>query len=308
MKWQEMTRNALVSERMAETAESLSGLPDPVWEPVLEAGLREDIGFGDLATDALLARHHVRGSFQARATGTLSGLQALSLCYDRLGGGVEMDLFYHDGNTVQSGQTIATVEGPAATILSGERLILNLLQHMSGIATVTASGVEVLRGSGIRLCDTRKTLPGLRALQKYAVRCGGGYNHRLRLDDGLMIKENHIAVAGSISRAVELARKRVGLMVRIEVECETEDQVREAVAAGVDIIMLDNQSPEEAARLRRLIPESILVELSGGVTLENLAGYRETGVDYISMGALTHSVTALDISFLLEDTGTIQTG
>lgn len=298
-----MISNALKSERIPELNERSIGLPDPVWDEILQIGLREDIGFGDLATDALLATHHVRGSFLARDIGTLSGLQALEKCYDRLGGGVDIDLFLHDGAEVRSSETIATVEGPASVILTGERLILNLLQHMSGIATATSKAVGILDGSGIRLCDTRKTLPGLRALQKYAVRCGGGFNHRLRLDDGLMIKENHIAVAGSIRHAVKQARERAGLMVRIEVECETEEQVSEAVAAGADVIMLDNCTPEEVTRMRSRIPKSVIVELSGGITLETLADYRQTGVDYISMGSLTHSVHALDISFLLEDVG-----
>lgn len=298
-----MMSNTFANDRKLESQERSIGLPDPVWDDVLQAGLKEDLGFGDLATDALLSSRHVRGSFLARDKGTLSGLQVLQRCYVRLGGGVDIDLFLHDGEKVRKGETIATVEGPASVILTAERLILNLLQHMSGIATATARGVEILKGSGIRLCDTRKTLPGLRALQKYAVRCGGGFNHRLRLDDGLMIKENHVAVAGSIRRAVQLARERAGLMVRIEVECETEAQVDEAVSAGVDVIMLDNCTPEQAARFRNRIPESILVELSGGVTLETLSGYRNSGVDYISMGALTHSVRALDISFLLEDVG-----
>lgn len=300
---QEMMPNALTSDRKPEMQEHSNGLPAPIWDEIIRIGLKEDLGFGDLATDALLSDRHVRGSFLARNPGTVSGLQALQATYDRLGGGVEMDLFLHDGSTIRKGETIATVEGPASVILTGERLILNLLQHMSGIATATARGVEMLKGSGIRLCDTRKTLPGLRAIQKYAVRCGGGFNHRLRLDDGLMIKENHIAVAGSIKRAVQLARERAGLMVRIEVECESEEQVDEAVAAAADVIMLDNCTPGQAARLRSRIPETILVELSGGVTLETLSDYRETGVDYISMGALTHSVRALDISFLLEDVG-----
>lgn len=298
-----MMPKTLTSDRKPEMYDHPTGLPDPVWTEILQIGLKEDIGFGDLATDALLSERHVRGSFLSRDTGILSGLQVLKKCYDHLGGGVDIDLFLHDGERIREGETIATVEGPASVILTGERLILNLLQHMSGIATATARGVEILKGSGIRLCDTRKTLPGLRAFQKYAVRCGGGFNHRLRLDDGLMIKENHIAVAGSIQRAVKRARDRAGLMVRIEVECETEEQVDEAVSAATDVIMLDNCTPEQAARMRNRIPDSILVELSGGVTLENLGIYRECGVDYISMGALTHSVRAFDISFLLEDIG-----
>lgn len=297
----EMIPKTLTSERMSDTDERMAGLPDPVWQEILQIGLKEDVGFGDLATDALLSTHHVRGSFLARSTGTLSGLQAVEKCYDLLGGGVDVDLFLHDGERTHAGEAISTVEGPASVILTGERLILNLIQHMSGISTATAQGVAILNGSGIRLCDTRKTVPGLRALQKYAVRCGGGFNHRLRLDDGLMIKENHITVAGSIQQAVKLARERAGLMIRIEVECESELQVREAVDAGVDVIMLDNRTPEEATRMRRLIPETVLVELSGGITLQNLANYRDTGADYISMGSLTHSVRALDISFLLED-------
>ena len=173
------------------------------------------------------------------------------------------------------------------------------MQHLSGIATSTAEVVGLLDDELITITDTRKTLPGLRALQKYAVTCGGGKNHRFRLDDGVMIKDNHIKAAGSITKAVELVRENIGHMVKIEVETESKEQVLEAVKAGVDVIMLDNRTPEEVKKLVKLIPEEILVEVSGGINPNNIKGYKGCGANVISLGWLTHSVKALDISFNL---------
>jgi nicotinate-nucleotide pyrophosphorylase (carboxylating) len=229
-------------------------------------------------------------------------MDAIRLGYDMLDPFVTTELLKADGDTVRKGDLIAKIGGPVRVLLAGERVILNVLQHMSGIATKTASAVNELEGSSTRICDTRKTLPGLRALQKYAVRCGGGYNHRMRLDDGIMIKDNHIAAAGSITQAVKIARKHAGLMVKIEVECETEEQVKEAVEAGADIIMLDNQTPESAADLCAIIPDNIIIELSGGMAPETVGNYKNCGAHYISMGSITHSVSALDISFVLSGT------
>jgi len=272
---------------------------------ILEIAFREDIGFGDVTSSAVLIGRKVKGTFTARAEGTLAGTGAIETGYRMLDNTVSVQNFKKDGHRVHPEDKIAEVEGPAGTLLSGERVILNILQHMSGIATSTAEAVAKLKGSSVRVCDTRKTLPGLRALQKYAVRCGGGYNHRMRLDDGIMIKDNHIRAAGGILQAVELARKKAGLMVKVEVECETPEQVLEAVSAGVDIIMLDNRSPEEVKELCKLIPGNIIIELSGGISPASIGSYRDCGADYISIGAITHSVTALDISFnlLADDIG-----
>jgi nicotinate-nucleotide pyrophosphorylase (carboxylating) len=185
-------------------------------------------------------------------------------------------------------------------LLTGERVILNLLQRMSGIATLTHRAVTILNNSHTRICDTRKTTPGLRMLEKYAVVCGGGYNHRFGLYDGVMIKDNHIAFCGSITKAVQAVREKLGHMVKIEVETETKEQVLEAVRAGADVIMFDNRTPDEVREFVSLVPKPIITEASGGITLENLAEYGTTGVDYISLGMLTHSATALDISFHLQ--------
>lgn len=264
---------------------------------LLEAALREDLGFGDLSGSLLSGE--ATGDFLAKEDGVLAGTQAIPLVYELLGGGVEVSLSRMDGQPVRRGNSIATVEGPVETLLAGERVILNLLQHLSGIATATSRAAQALQGSTTRICDTRKTIPGLRALQKYAVRCGGGFNHRYRLDDGVMIKDNHIVAAGGIANAVRKARERTGPMIRIEVECETAVQVEEAIAAGADVIMLDNKTPDEVINLRKLIPDEILVELSGGITPAIVGDYRDCGADYISIGSLTHSVQALDISFNL---------
>lgn len=272
----------------------------PVLIELLSKGFKEDIGSGDLSSGSLPEGKIVSGAFVAKSNGVLSGTLAIAEGYKLLDESIETKLLKNDGDQVSIGDQIATVNGPVQPILTGERTILNILQHLSGIASQTAEAVKELEGSSVRVCDTRKTLPGLRSLQKYAVRCGGGYNHRIGLDDGIMIKENHIAAAGSITKAVELVKKSAGLMVKTEVECETAQQVREAVKAGADIIMLDNKTPEEAKELCGLIPDSIIVELSGGITTATIGRYRNSGVDFISMGSLTHSVKALDISFILE--------
>lgn len=268
----------------------------------LETGFEEDFGFGDLTSQTVLPDGITTGEFIAKAAGVISGIGAIAMGYQILDSSVNVEEAVNDGDHVKKGEKLADVTGPVRSLLMGERVILNILQHMSGIATKTSAAVAELKGSPTRLCDTRKTLPGLRALQKYAVRCGGGFNHRMRLDDGVMIKDNHIAAAGSITKAVQLARKEIGLMVKVEVECETGDQVKEAVDAGVDIIMLDNQTPESATELCAMIPDNIIVELSGGITPETIGKFKECGAHYISMGSVTHSVTALDISFVLSGT------
>lgn len=268
----------------------------------LERGFEEDIGFGDITTGSVLHDHSVSGFIISKADGVISGTESIPLGYRLLDESASVKIFVRDGESVQPGVKIAKVEGPTRSLLTGERVILNILQHMSGISTATAACVKALEGSNIRVCDTRKTLPGLRPLQKYAVRCGGGYNHRLRLDDGVMIKDNHIAAAGSITKAVQLAKDRNGLMVKIEVECETQEQVDEAVAAGADIIMLDNQTPDSAREICKTIPDSVIVELSGGITPETIGNFKDCGAHYISTGFVTHSAAAFDISFVLSGT------
>jgi len=265
----------------------------------LQLAFREDLGFGDITSRSVLSGEIKTGTFLAKATGVLAGIDVIEAGYFLLDDTIAVELLKQDGDRVEPGDEIARVNGPDRVLLGGERVILNLIQHLGGIATATSLAANALQGSRTRICDTRKTLPGLRLLQKYAVRCGGGYNHRLRLDDAIMIKDNHIKAAGGIRQAVERAKNHSGLTIKIEVECESEKQVREAVDAGADIIMLDNRTPKEAKRLREIIPDQIIVELSGGITTDSVGRYRDCGADFVSLGALTHSVKALDISFNL---------
>lgn len=261
----------------------------------------EDLGETDLTSELIFPLHEIaKGKFLVKKDGIIAGLEIIKEGYRLFDPSIEVTLHKRDGDFVVKGETIATVEGPVAYLLSGERVILNLLQRMSGVATLTYEVVKALNSDYTRICDTRKTLPGLRMFEKYAVRCGGGYNHRFGLYDGVMIKDNHITFAGSIKAAVEKVRSQVGHMVKIEVETESKEQVIEAIEANADIIMFDNRSPEEVAELVKLVPDGIITEISGGLTLETIGSYRETKVDYISLGMLTHSATALDISFNLE--------
>lgn len=267
---------------------------------IIESALREDIGMGDLTSKSIFdADHYSKGTFVSKAEGTLAGLEVLQTAYNFFGSNVKVNLLKKDGDSVGIKESIAEVEGPTQVLLSAERVILNLMQHLSGIATSTAEVIRLLDDPTIKIVDTRKTLPGLRAFQKYAVTCGGGKNHRFRLDDGVMIKDNHIKAAGSISKAVELVRSKIGHMVKIEVETESKEQVLEAVEAKADVIMLDNRTPEEIKELVKLIPDEILVEVSGGITPNSINSFKGCGADVISLGWLTHSVKALDISFNL---------
>ena len=269
---------------------------------IIENALREDIGMGDLTSKSIFdADHYSKGTFVSKAEGVLSGLDVLQIAYNFLGSNVNVNLLKEDGVSVGIKERIAEVEGPTQVLLSAERVILNLLQHMSGIATSTAEVIRLLDDPTIEIVDTRKTLPGLRALQKYAVTCGDGKNHRFRLDDGVMIKDNHIKAAGSITKAIELVRSKIGHMVKIEVETESKEQVLEAVEAKADVIMLDNRTPEEIKELVKLIPDEILVEVSGGITPNSISSFKGCGADVISLGWLTHSVKALDISFNLNN-------
>lgn len=268
---------------------------------ILENAFAEDIGMGDLTSESIFPPEKTTtGIYTAKADGVLSGLAAVETGYRLLDPTAQIILYKNDGDSVRKGDEIGKVTGSVRALLTGERVILNLIQHLSGIATSTREVISLLDDPEITVTDTRKTLPGLRTLQKYAVRCGGGSNHRFRLDDGVMIKDNHIKAAGSIFDAVKLARQRCGHMVKIEVETENRAQVEEAVAARADVIMLDNRSPEEVKELRQIIPTEIVVEVSGGITPQNIASYRSCGADVISLGWLTHSVKALDISFNLK--------
>ena len=264
---------------------------------LIEQFFIEDIGEQDVTTD-LIFSDQTKGQivFIAKEDGVFCGEEIIRTGFHLLNSQIDIDLFVKDGDRFEIGQRLAVVSGEVSALLKGERVILNLVQRMSGIASLTKKAVETLNSSYTRICDTRKTTPGLRMLEKYAVRCGGGYNHRYGLYDGVMIKDNHISFAGSIKRAVELVREKTGHMVKIEVETETKEQVIEAVEAGADVIMFDNRTPDEIKELIKLVPDTIITEASGGIQLNNLADYRDSGVHYISLGFLTHSYKALDIS------------
>lgn len=269
---------------------------------LLEQFLLEDIHHIDVTTNSIFpSDYYSKATFSAKEPGVLSGSEIIQTTYSLLDPEVIVFLHKNDSEPLNAFDKIATVEGPVRSILSGERVILNLLQRMSGIATMTAIAVEILDSPVTKIIDTRKTAPGLRMFDKYAITCGGGYNHRFGLFDGVMIKDNHIAFAGSISKAVERVRNTLGPMVKIEVETETEEQVLEAVENNVDIIMFDNRKPEEIIQFMQLIPEGILTEASGGITFDNLHLYRDTNVHFISLGFLTHSVKALDISLSIKE-------
>ncbi|AJD92901.1 nicotinate-nucleotide pyrophosphorylase [Jeotgalibacillus malaysiensis] len=263
----------------------------------IEQFLIEDIWEQDLTTDTIFTGD-AQGEivFLAKENGIFCGQDILLTGFPLLDADVEVSIFVKDGDAIQAGQELGKVVGKVSALLKGERVILNLVQRMSGIATLTQKAVQTLGESDTRICDTRKTTPGLRMFEKYAVRCGGGYNHRYGLYDGIMIKDNHISFAGSITEAVQMVRARTGHMVKVEVETETKDQVIEAVEAGADVIMFDNRTPEEIVQMKELVPDHIITEASGGITLENLGDYSDCGVDYISLGFLTHSYKALDIS------------
>lgn len=267
----------------------------------LESFFLEDIGEKDVTSQLIFPDNlRAKGTFLAKETGVFVGTAVIEQGFRLLDDSIQITLHKKDGDFVEKGEILASVEGPIASLLTAERVILNIIQRISGIATMTRKAVLALESDHTRICDTRKTMPGLRMFDKYAVVCGGGYNHRFGLYDGVMIKDNHIAFAGSITKAVTSVKEKLGHMVKVEVETETEEQVREAIAAGADIIMFDNRTPEEVREFSKIVPSTIVTEASGGITIENLSNYGGTGVDYISLGLLTHSVKALDISFNIE--------
>ncbi|MGG0176641.1 carboxylating nicotinate-nucleotide diphosphorylase [Gottfriedia acidiceleris] len=267
---------------------------------MIEQFLLEDIGEGDLSSIHIFPMHErTTGKVLAKADGVIAGTDLIEITYKLLHEDIKVTLHVKDGESVQAGQLLAEIEGPVQVLLSGERVMLNLLQRMSGIATLTSKAVETLNDEKIKLVDTRKTMPGLRLFDKYAVTCGGGANHRFGLYDAVMLKDNHIAYAGSIKNAVDSLRNKLGHMVKIEVETENKDQVLQAIEAGADVIMFDNRTPDEIKDFVKLVPETIVTEASGGITLDNLASFQNCGVNVISLGCLTHSAKALDISFYL---------
>ncbi|MDR1448415.1 MAG: carboxylating nicotinate-nucleotide diphosphorylase [Candidatus Ancillula sp.] len=264
--------------------------------------LSEDIGTGDTCSSVVFGNEVLEKEavFLAKENGIVAGIDIARLVFEELEHS-EFVVYIADGCSVKQGDIIAKVRADVKVLLAGERVALNLLQRMSSIASMTKLAVEILGDSKTRICDTRKTVPGLRIFDKAAVRIGGGYNHRMGLYDALMLKDNHIAFSGSITNSIKKLRSQIGHTQKIEVETTTKSQVLEAVNAGVDIIMFDNCTPEEVEQMQKLVPEHIITECSGSITLENLYTYANTGVDYISLGFLTHSVKSLDISFQAVD-------
>lgn len=266
-------------------------------EDLIRLALEEDIGPGDITTDALIDKDRVaRGMIFAKESLVLAGLQVVQEVFITLDPAMSFDTTFQDGDQVESGDEILTVRGKLRALLTGERTALNFLQRLSGIATLTRRYVSQVAGSSVQLTDTRKTLPGWRRLEKYAVKIGGAHNHRFGLYDGILIKDNHIVACGGISEAIARVRSNQPHLLRIEVEVSDLNQVKEALENGVDVIMLDNMGTDEIREAVRLVDGKALVEISGGITLEILAEVANTGVDIISIGALTHSAKAVDIS------------
>lgn len=272
-------------------------LPKFYIDEIILTALKEDINYIDVSADTVIpADQDGAAVFLAKADGVLCGIDVAMRVFELLDTSFKAEVFKKDGDALKKGDIIAKISGKTALLLKGERTALNLLQHMSGIASATNAAVKLVEGTRTKITDTRKTLPGLRALQKYAVTCGGGFNHRFNLSDGAMLKDNHIDACGGIPNAVKIIRGKLGHMVKVEVETRNMEEVAQALEAGADIIMLDNFDYAMTKQAVEFIGGRALVESSGGITLETLSGYAQCGVDIISIGALTHSVKALDIS------------
>jgi nicotinate-nucleotide pyrophosphorylase (carboxylating) len=268
---------------------------------LIQAALKEDIGWGDITTESCIPEgKSARGAFIAKEPMIICGLFLLPRIFHALDDSVTVAPYYIDGDKIPAGTVIASLSGSARAILSGERVALNLLQRLTGIATKTHEAVKQIQGTHAKICDTRKTTPGLRVLEKYAVRTGGGSNHRMGLSDGVLIKDNHISAAGGIEQAVKAARERVPHTVMIEVEVSSLDEVRQALESGADIIMLDNMDITAMTEAIRFIGGRAVTEASGNMGDKSLRDVALTGVDLISIGALTHTVRAADISLKLE--------
>lgn len=275
----------------------MRSLPRPLIEPIVSAALREDLGrAGDLTTDAIISADATATvQLVSREAGVVAGLPLAALAWELLAPSVRVTVRRPDGSRVSPGDVIATVDGPARALLTGERVALNFLGHLSGVATGTATIADAIAHTRARVADTRKTIPGLRALQKYAVACGGGSNHRFGLDDAVLIKDNHIAVAGGLRAAVLAARAHVGHLVKIEAEVDTLEMLAELIEVGADVVLLDNMTPDELRRAVEMVDGRMITEASGRITPETAVPIAEAGVDLISVGWLTHSARVLDI-------------
>ncbi len=276
-------------------------LPQFYVDDLIKNAIKEDINYIDVATDYLLDENEVSEAvFIAKADGILCGIDVAMRVFRLLDESFTCVLHKKDGDVIKKGDLIAELKGKTVRLLKGERTALNLIQHMSGIATLTNECVKETIGTKATIADTRKTLPGLRSLQKYAVTCGGGRNHRYNLSDCAMLKDNHIDAKGGITPAVKALREKIGHTVKIEVETRTLDEVKEALSAGADIIMLDNMSNETMAEAVKMVDSKALLEASGNLTKERLHSVAQLGVDILSIGALTHSVEAFDISMRMK--------
>lgn len=278
--------------------------PASQWEPLLAAALAEDLGrAGDLTSQAVIpADATARAAIVVRRAGVVAGLPFVAPLFARLDPAVTVAYGATDGDRVAAGTTVARLSGPARAVLAGERTALNLLGHLSGIATATRELVDLVAGTNATVVDTRKTTPTLRALEKYAVRCGGGGNHRFGLDDAILIKDNHVAVAGSVGEAIRRARAHAGHLVKIEAEIQRLDQLDEALEAGADVVLLDNFELEAIRQAVRRAAGRVRLEASGGITKETIAEIARAGVDLISAGWITHSAPALDVALDFEAT------
>ena len=274
----------------------------PRIDTLVDLAIEEDVALGDLTSQSIFSPDHSSSArILAREDMVVCGLEVARRVFQRIDPGVQIKLNAHDSDRVKSGRTVLTAEGSTISLLTAERIALNFLQRLSGVASLSRRFADAARDSGtnVRIVDTRKTTPGWRSLEKYAVRCGGCFNHRSSLSEHVLIKENHITAAGSLIKAVELSRKFAPHTAKVEVETENLDDVREALEAGAEVIMLDNMSIEEIRQAVDLIDRAALVEISGGVTLDTIAKYASTGVDIISVGALTHSAPSADFSMII---------
>ena len=273
-------------------------LPRFLVEQAVDAALAEDLGsVGDITTDAIIpAESQGEASIVARKTGVIAGLDLVEAAFKSLDPETRFRRVVQDASKVEAGGTIATVAGKTRALLIGERTALNFLGRLSGIATLTAAYVAAIQGTRAKIVETRKTTPGLRAFEKYAVRCGGGMNHRFGLYDAVLVKDNHIAAAGGLAGALQKLRARVGHLVRIEIEVDTLDQLEDALNFPIDVVLLDNMDVETLRKAVALVNGRVVTEASGGVTLENVGEIAKTGVDLVSVGALTHSARSLDSS------------
>jgi nicotinate-nucleotide pyrophosphorylase (carboxylating) len=276
-------------------------IPSVLLDALVLRAISEDIGRGDVTTAAVVGKDVVsKGIFVAKEEFVLAGLFVAKRVFELIDSEVNFEEKRKDGDEIKKGEVIAEVSGSSSSLLSGERVALNFLQHMSGIATLTMKAVELVKDYQVTVLDTRKTTPGLRILEKYAVRVGGGKNHRFGLDDGVLIKNNHIKIAGGVREAVLRVRKIIPHLLKIEVEVRNISEIREAIEAGVDIVMLDNMSPDEVREAIKIAEGKTKIEISGRVNLDNIKDYASLGVNYISMGILTHSAKSVDISFLIK--------